>query len=307
MAIGPAGLSSEALGFAPDTRVLIVNCDDFGMHDAVNLGVVESIERGIASSCSLMALCPAAPSAMQLLRDRPWIPFGIHLTLVREVDSVRWPPMSDSAKVPTLVTGDGMLFLEADAFALLSQAKLSEVEREIRAQIEAILDFGLAPTHLDWHCIADGGRPDILDLTLQLAAEYRLAARVSLPPGRQRARERGLPVVDHDVLDGFSLDLTGKADRYTELLRDLPTGLSEWAVHPAIRTDEAEAIVPGWQVRYSDYEFLTSPDARETLDRERITVIDYSVVQRAWSSEVPLKAGAIEPCDADGGRKGGST
>jgi hypothetical protein len=35
-------LSSELLGFAPDARVLIVNCDDFGMHDAVNAAVVES-------------------------------------------------------------------------------------------------------------------------------------------------------------------------------------------------------------------------------------------------------------------------
>ena len=43
------GLSSEQLGFRPDARVLIVNCDDFGMHDAVNAAVVESIESGIAS------------------------------------------------------------------------------------------------------------------------------------------------------------------------------------------------------------------------------------------------------------------
>lgn len=285
MAIGPGGLSSEVLGFASDARVLIVNCDDLGMYDAVNVGVLESIERGIASSCSLMAPCPAATSAMQLLRDRPWIPFGIHLTLVREVDSFRWKPMSDSAKVPTLVTGDGMLFLETHVSALLSQAKLTEVEREIRAQIETVLDFGLAPTHLDWHCLADGGRPDILELTLQLAAEYRLAARVSLPSGRRKARERGLTAVDHDVMDSFSLDLTGKAERYAEMLRDLPAGLSEWAVHPAVRTDEAEGIVPGWRVRHSDYEFLTSLNASAILDREGITVIDYTVVQRAWSPQ----------------------
>jgi hypothetical protein len=66
-------LSSELLGFAPDARVLIVNCDDFGMHDAVNAAVVESIENGIASSCSLMVPCPAAANAMWLLRERPHI------------------------------------------------------------------------------------------------------------------------------------------------------------------------------------------------------------------------------------------
>ena len=64
------GLSSELLGFGPDARVLIVNCDDFGMHDAVNSAVVESIENGIASACSLMVPCPAAADAMWLLRER---------------------------------------------------------------------------------------------------------------------------------------------------------------------------------------------------------------------------------------------
>ena len=62
-------LSSELLGFAAEARVLIVNCEDFGMHDAVNAAVVESIENGIASSCSLMVPCPAAADAMRLLRD----------------------------------------------------------------------------------------------------------------------------------------------------------------------------------------------------------------------------------------------
>ncbi|WP_425472880.1 hypothetical protein [Streptomyces botrytidirepellens] len=28
------------------------------------------------------------------------------------------------------------------------------------------MDAGLAPAHLDWHCLADGGREGIRDLTL---------------------------------------------------------------------------------------------------------------------------------------------
>nr|WP_281291431.1 ChbG/HpnK family deacetylase [Streptomyces botrytidirepellens] len=45
-------------------------------------------------------------------------------------------------------------------------ARPAEVEREFRAQIDAVLDAGLAPAHLDWHCLADGGREGIRDLTL---------------------------------------------------------------------------------------------------------------------------------------------
>jgi hypothetical protein len=57
----------------------------------------------------------------------------------------------------------------------------------------------------------------------------------------------------------------------------LPAGLSEWAVHPALGNEESQAIDPGgWRVRHTDYEFLTSPQAHELLQQERITVIDYS-------------------------------
>jgi hypothetical protein len=78
----PVVRSSELLDFAPDARVLIINADDFGMYHAINAAVVQSIEDGIASSCSLMVPCPWALHAMQLLYERPEIPFGIHLTLV---------------------------------------------------------------------------------------------------------------------------------------------------------------------------------------------------------------------------------
>jgi YdjC-like protein len=93
-------LSSELLGFTPDARVLIVNCDDFGMHDAVNAAVLESIENGIASSGSLMVPCPAASNAMRLLRERPHIPFGIHLALIRDSPEYRWGPIAAKPTSP---------------------------------------------------------------------------------------------------------------------------------------------------------------------------------------------------------------
>jgi chitin disaccharide deacetylase len=106
------------------------------------------------------------------------------------------------------------------------------VEREFRAQVSAVADAGLAPAYLDWHCLADGGRDDIFDLTVALAAEYGLAVRAWLDPARRKLRRRGLPAVDHGFLDSFRLDTDGKQARYARLLRDLPAGLSEWAVHP---------------------------------------------------------------------------
>lgn len=280
--------SSELLGFDRDERVLIVNCDDFGMHEAVNTAVVDSIENGIASSCSLMVPCPAAASAMQLLRERPHIPFGIHLTLIRDAPEYCWGPTAAKTAVPSLLdpaTNELYVDTPAHRAALLAAAELTEVEVELRAQIDAVVDVGLSPTHLDWHCLADGGRADIFDLSMALAREYGLAARVWLDDGHRKARAQGKPVVGNTFLDSYSVDLDDKAATYERMLRELPPGLNEWAIHPAHGTEQWQAIEPtGWRVRQSDHAFLTSPRAREIIADEAITVIDYRPLQHAWSA-----------------------
>lgn len=118
---------------------------------------------------------------------------------------------------------------------------------------------------------------------MALADEYGLAVRAWLDPARQKLRRRGLPVVEHDFLDSFGLDLDDKPAQYAKLLRELPAGLSEWAIHPGLGDEKARAIDPGWRVRRTDYEFLTSPEARELIRQEGITVIDYRPIQKAWS------------------------
>lgn len=281
---GAAVSSGQLLGYAADARVLLVNCDDFGMYEAVNLAVVDCVERGIATSCSLMAPCPAAGHGLRLLRERPEIPFGIHLTLVRDTQERRWGPLSPRSRVPSLLDGSGEFFTPAGIPRLLARARLDEVATELRAQIDYAVGAGLAPTHLDWHCIADGGRPDIWDLTLALAAEYGLAARCWLDPARGELRERGLPATDHPFLDSFSLPTRDKPAAYAALLRDLPAGLTEWAVHPALPTDQARALDDGWRVRTSDHAFLTSEEAAALVRTEGVELADYRAVQGVWAA-----------------------
>src|SRR5215472_13657177 len=183
--------SSELLGFGSGARLLIVNSDDFGMYPAVNTAVVESIELGIASSCSLMVPCPAAQQAMRLLGRKPGIDFGIHLTLTCDSDRNRWGPVAARELVPSLLDETGELFTPDQAPQLLGRARLDEVELEFRAQIYAVAGTGLQPTHLDWHCLADGGRGDIFDLTVALATEYGLAVRAWRPHIARQARPHG--------------------------------------------------------------------------------------------------------------------
>ena len=280
---GSAVLSSEWLGYPSDARVLIINADDFGMYPAVNSAVLQSIENGIVSSCSIMPPCPSARRALELLKDRPYIPFGVHLTLVSDFATYRWDPVAPANKVGSLLDGNGRFLPSTDQAQFLAQADLDEVELELRSQIEAVLSTGLTPTHVDWHSLADGGRDDIFDLGMALAEEYRLAVRVWLERGRRLARQQGLPVVDHEFLDSFSLDVETKASRYLQLLHELRPGLSEWAVHPGLGDLASRKIDDGWKVRNTDLEFLTSPEAREAVRREDIKIIDYSGIRDVWS------------------------
>ena len=142
-----------------------------------------------------------------------------------------------------------------------------------------VLATGLTPTHLDWHALADGGRDDIFDLSLALAEEYQLAARVWLDRGR---RARDLPVVDHDFLDSFALDVYEKAERNRRLLHNLPPGLSEWAVHPGLGDVMSRKIDDGWKVRRTDLAFLISSEAQEAVRREGIVIIDYGRIRGVW-------------------------
>ena len=128
----------------------------------------------------------------------------------------------------------------------LAQARLDELEIEFRAQIETVLSAGLKPTHLDWHCLPVS-RDDICDLMFDLARDYGLALRVTGRRWIEKVQSQGLPANDHNILDSFSLDTVDKSVRYAQLLRDLPVGLTEWAVHPGFDSPELRAIqeLPG--------------------------------------------------------------
>jgi chitin disaccharide deacetylase len=284
--VGSDSNVTERLGLAADARILILNCDDLGMYPAVNRGIVEAVTRGVATTCSLMTPCPGASQAIELLRRHPEIPFGIHLTVVCDLPALRWGPLVAKEKVPSLLNDDGELFNVHQLDELMAQARLDELELEFRAQIEMAFAANLEPTHLDWHCYRDGGRDDVFELGVALAHEYGLAVRASDRAAQQRLKNEGLPANDHPLLDSFSLDLDAKSTRYAEMLRALPPGLTQWAVHPAIADDEAKAVDPdGWRVRHSDYEFFVSAQAHEIAAQESIVLMDYLPVQQLWRGD----------------------
>src|SRR5205823_4671485 len=157
-----------------------------------------------------------------------------HLSVLRDYDHDQWAPLAPKGQVPSLLDESGHFYVDGRRAELLTRAQLDEVEVEFRAQVEAVLAAALQPTHLDWHSLLNGGRADVFDLTLGLAKEYGLALRVMSHPLIDHVQSLGLPTVDYEVLDTYGWSLDDKAARYAHTLRELPIGLTEWAVHPSL-------------------------------------------------------------------------
>jgi len=275
--------TNRLLGYPDDARLLIINADDFGRSHACNAGILRSLTEGVVSSTTLMVPCPWALHAMQMLSEHPEISFGIHLTVISDVPLYRWGPLTAREKVPSLIDEAGFFYSYERIPAFLAQAQLSELEVEFRAQIETVLATSLSPTHLDWHCLYNGGRADIFELTVKLAKEYGLAMRVFDRPTGEALRRQGLPTDEHHVVDTFKLDITGKAAWLEDALRELPIGLSEWAAHPALDTPEIRAYEPeSWEAHSTDLDFLISLEARSMIEQEGLVLLSYKPLQQVW-------------------------
>lgn len=282
--------TNELLGYPADARLLIVNADDFGMCHAVNEAVMRALPAGVLRSATVMVPCPWGLHAMRFLAAHPEIPFGVHLTAISDWADYRWGPLCPREKVPSLIREDGSFYNFDQMQHFLAQVDLGQLEMEFRAQIEAVLAFGLRPTHLDWHCLRLDGWDAVSEVILGLAREYGLAMRVVVRSQIAKARSLGLPVNDSGFLDSYQLDLTGKQAHYVELLRRLPPGLSEWAIHPGVNYPELLAIESaGHHMRQSDFDFLTSQEAKDAIRQEGIILLDYRALQEVWRERLSAR------------------
>lgn len=285
MLVGDERQTNRLLGYPVDARLLIVNADDLGMCHAVNEAIFRAFEGGLLRSATLMVPCPWAMHAMRFLADRPDIPFGVHLTVVSEWAGYHWGPITPRDKVPSLVDRAGYFHDSEHAHEFLARINLDQLKTEFRAQVEAVLAAGLEPTHLDWHALRIGRRAGIFDVMLELAREYGLALRVAGRALIERVQSLGLPTSDHGFLDSCLLDPAGKGAHYERLLRALPEGVSEWAVHPGLDTPELHAIDPASAlVRQTDLDFLMSQEAKDVVQEEGIVLLDYRAPQAIWRS-----------------------
>jgi predicted glycoside hydrolase/deacetylase ChbG (UPF0249 family) len=267
---------AERLGYPPDAKLLIINCDDLGSSHAANVGVYESLRRGIATSATLMVPCPWAREAAARYRGED---VGVHLTLNAEWDLYRWGPITHA---PSLLDGDGGFPRTVED--VWDHADLDEVRKELRAQVERAIYWGFDVSHLDSHMGTLQLRPEFFDVYLDLAVDFRLPLRLSGAstertigfPFRKLAAEEGVLFPDNF----FHVRGPGTRKALERLLQDLRPGVTEIFAHPAIDTPELRSFAPDWPSRVDDHDLITGDAGiRALLERVGATLVGYREIR----------------------------
>lgn len=260
---------------------LIITADDFGLDPAVNEAVERACRDGVLRAASLMVGAPAAADAIARARRLPALAVGLHLVLTD--GQARLP----AAQLPDLVDAHGRFrhaMVPAAVRIFLSPRARRQLAAEIRAQFEAFRDSGLHLDHVDVHKHFHL-HPTILTLVLSIGAEFGLRAmRLPAEPGMPgwlrpwvalvRRRMDAAGVAHNDRVYGIRRSGAMDEAALLEVLRDLPAGVSEIYLHPAVR----DHLVPGMShYRHADeLAALVSP-------RVRAAVAAHAVLCRGFS------------------------
>ena len=284
-----AGSLAERLGFPPDARLVIVNCDDLGSSVEANTAIYEVLRSRAAGSATLMVPCPALDDACARYDGDD---VGVHLTVTSEWDTVRWGPLTPA---PSLRLHDDTF--PKTAREVRTTAATNDVAIECRAQIRGALDAGIDVSHLDSHMHVLMNDQRLARVLVDLAAEFDLPVRlpVRLPArrrrglnwrrrvceARRRAARRGVVVPDR-----FVDAPVGSRGRIMRALDALQPGVTEMLVHPVVDSPTLRATFPDWEERVDDYSFMVSGELGNLLDATGARLIGYRELrelQRAGS------------------------
>ncbi|MFN7840350.1 MAG: polysaccharide deacetylase family protein [Pirellula sp.] len=271
-------------------KKLIVHIDDAGMCHAANVATIRALESGVVTSTSIMMNCSWAKEFTDYARQHPEFCYGVHLTLNSEWSGYRWGPVAGRDKVPSLVDPDGYLWKGVAQVA--EHAKASEVEIELRAQIELAKQHGVPISHLDTHMGAVMSRLDIVEVYIKLAMEYDLPMLWLRSMSQEQKSEyphfaatmartvdqmdqRKLPVLDYLLQFYGPDDLVVRETIYSDAIDNLKDGISLLIIHSALDGPELEAITTSHKRRHQDFELFSQPEQKESIIKKGIELTSW--------------------------------
>ena len=293
---------AERLGWPPGSRVVIFHIDDAGMcHDA-NAGAIEAIEKGAATSVSIMFPCAWVVEFARYLKKHPDVDAGAHLTLTSEWDNYRWGPVAGKRAVPGLVDEEGCFW--DDVPNVIAHASADEVETEIRAQVDRAETLGIKLTHLDSHMGTLFESPEYFMRYMKLGIEKKIPVLIAgghlryilegepeiadaVKAMAQMAWAAGLPVLDD--IHAISYDWKEKAEKkekVIEFLRTLEPGITEFILHCTKPSNVFEHISTSGPTREADLLAMTDPEVKKVIEEEGIILTTWrELMQRRGQAE----------------------
>lgn len=258
---------------APAQIRLIVKADDMGAAHGINAGTITAYKQGIVRTTNVIVPGPWFLEAAQMLRDNPGLDVGVHLAITSEWDNVKWRPLTSA---PSIVDSDGYFFpavaprpgYPPNTSIKEAPWKLAEIERELRAQLDAAKKHLPQATYTWYHMGFTSLAPEVRDLAAKLTKEYGLVQPMDLgiqPLGR--------------IYEGTDSGAV-KADKLAARLEALEPGLWLQIDHGSTNDPEMQAIGhPGYEHvaadRSANVEMWTSPKVREVIERRGIQLTNY--------------------------------
>jgi predicted glycoside hydrolase/deacetylase ChbG (UPF0249 family) len=277
---------AERLGWPAGSKVIIFHVDDAGMSHESNLGTIEAMEKGVATSTSIMFPCSWVSEYAQYWKEHQEKDAGVHLTLTSEWDVYRWGPVAGKKAVPSCTDPDGCLW---DNVKLVTEhASADEIEQEIRAQVDRCLTMGIKPTHLDSHMGTLFSKPDYIERYVKVGIEKNIP--VLMPGGHMEYVQQenpeaaggakqiaetlwnsGLPVVDDIYTAPYGYrDLQTKKSEMLKFINTMKPGITEVILHCTRPGNTFQFISSSGETRLNDTLVMLDPDVKKAIEDQKI-------------------------------------
>jgi predicted glycoside hydrolase/deacetylase ChbG (UPF0249 family) len=284
----PAQMKSiaERLGHPAGSKLLILHADDLGVAHSENQASFDALDSGAINSASIMMPTPWVTEVAAYAKAHPNADLGLHLTLTSEWEHYRWGSVESKDKVPSLHDADGTLPRRTETVA--TRAKIDEVERELRAQVERALAMGIRPTHLDSHMGALFATTELIAAYIKVAHEYHLPflALRGMPPGVTSVPLAPNDIVlDNVIVAGPEVPRDRWKQFYLDAIANLRPGLTEIIVHLGHDDAELQAVTVnhepyGSAWRQRDYDLVTSAEFKQALRDHGVTLVRWRDLQK---------------------------
>jgi len=279
---------AEKLGYPANTKLLIVHADDIGLAQSVNEATLTAFEKKGITSGSIMVPCPWFADFAEHYMSQPHLDVGIHITLTAEWENYKWGGVLPATEIPSLLDENGNFYASVEEVG--QHADPVEVEKEIRAQIDKAIAYGIQPTHLDTHMGSVMAKPEMIQIYLKLALEYKIPVFVprmillGMPEEAREKMEQDYVLVDNFFMMNSDDPGLSWAEAYAKMIVKVKPGLNVMIVHVANDNAEMQAISvnhpafgSAWRAR--DLEYLLSQEFRDLLKEQNIQPVTWKEIK----------------------------